>query len=187
MTPGLGRPHPSDWFVCGWRPAVIEIMASSWPGRHSVPGGNMAGSDHSRCGRFCRAASTTWARARGVAAWGSRVKTPGPGPVLPRLSAALTTQLLSGRLPARRRWINAWSRVWGLPWRVARQVAGRKVPLGNPALETEVRRLLRSESPLAPSGSLKDLLDLVRGLTSTARYGPNSWLLRRGGLPKQPI
>lgn len=47
---------------------------------------------------------------------GSRVSAPGPGPVLPRLSAGLARSLLKGRAPSRSRWISAWARVWEMPW-----------------------------------------------------------------------
>ena len=47
---------------------------------------------------------------------GAALRPPGPGPVLPRLRSSLVRRLLAGRLPARSRWIDAWSPVWDLPW-----------------------------------------------------------------------
>ncbi|HUG31341.1 MAG TPA: hypothetical protein VMM14_00495 [Acidimicrobiia bacterium] len=47
---------------------------------------------------------------------GTGADPPGPGPVLPRLSAGLVNRILSGRLPRRSRWIESWRRVWELPW-----------------------------------------------------------------------
>ncbi len=47
---------------------------------------------------------------------GTRARPPGPGPVLPRLSASLVRRLLSGRLPGRSRWVASWRPVWDMPW-----------------------------------------------------------------------
>ena len=55
----------------------------------------------------------------GAAVWQPVVgagKPPGPGPVLPRLPSRIARSLLSGRMPARSRWISGWTPVWGLPW-----------------------------------------------------------------------
>jgi hypothetical protein len=41
---------------------------------------------------------------------------PGPGPVLPRLRAGHLRRLLSGHVPRRSRWIEAWRPVWDMPW-----------------------------------------------------------------------
>lgn len=41
---------------------------------------------------------------------------PGPGPVLPPPGRRAVTTILQGRRPFRSRWIDAWRRVWGLPW-----------------------------------------------------------------------
>lgn len=41
---------------------------------------------------------------------------PGPGPVLPALSRAVATRLLSARWEPRGRWVKAWHVVWELPW-----------------------------------------------------------------------
>lgn len=55
----------------------------------------------------------------GAAVWQSVAagsSAPGPGPILPRLRSSTVRMLLTGRLPARSRWIRSWSQVWGLPW-----------------------------------------------------------------------
>ena len=55
----------------------------------------------------------------GAAVWqpfGSVGSPPGPGPVLPRLRRRTVATILSGRLPVRSRWINAWRQVWAMPW-----------------------------------------------------------------------
>jgi len=41
---------------------------------------------------------------------------PGPGPVLPRLRSSVVERMLSGRLPRRSRWVEAWRPVWEMPW-----------------------------------------------------------------------
>ena len=41
---------------------------------------------------------------------------PGPGPVLPRLRSGVARRMLSGQLPRRSRWIDAWRPVWEMPW-----------------------------------------------------------------------
>lgn len=46
----------------------------------------------------------------------TRMKPPGPGPVLPALSARVVRDLLRGRVPLRSRWVGAWERVWEMPW-----------------------------------------------------------------------
>lgn len=54
-----------------------------------------------------------------VAVWqpaGAVYEAPGPGPVLPRLRAGLARRLLTGQMPGRSRWIDAWRPVWELPW-----------------------------------------------------------------------
>lgn len=40
----------------------------------------------------------------------------GPGPVLPRLRPGVIRRLLSGSLPRRSRWLEAWRPVWDMPW-----------------------------------------------------------------------
>lgn len=47
--------------------------------------------------------------------WGG-IRRHGPGPVLPRLPSGTARALLSGRVPARSRWVQAWKGVWGMPW-----------------------------------------------------------------------
>jgi len=42
---------------------------------------------------------------------------PGPGPVLPPPGRSVVNALLHGRRPFRSRWVDAWKRVWELPWR----------------------------------------------------------------------
>lgn len=42
---------------------------------------------------------------------------PGPGLVLPPLGRGVLVSILAGRVEPRWRWIRAWTRVWGLPWR----------------------------------------------------------------------
>lgn len=42
---------------------------------------------------------------------------PGPGPVLPPPGRRVVNALLHGRRPFRSRWVQAWRRVWELPWR----------------------------------------------------------------------
>lgn len=44
------------------------------------------------------------------------VRPPGPGPVLPRLSALAARGLLAGRLPHKGRWLRVWEKVWAMPW-----------------------------------------------------------------------
>ncbi len=41
---------------------------------------------------------------------------PGPGPVLPRISALAVRQLLHLRRPVARSWIRSWKAVWEMPW-----------------------------------------------------------------------
>ena len=88
-----------------WPAVVVRCRAGEWPGstvplRSILPGTLLE----------VEGDPAVWQP------WGSKVKPPGPGPVLPRLGSGLTRQLLSGRLPARSRWINAWSKVWEMPW-----------------------------------------------------------------------
>lgn len=55
--------------------------------------------------------------ARGV--WqpvGHGATAPGPGPVLPHLRAGHLRRLLSGQLPRKSRWIEAWRPIWEMPW-----------------------------------------------------------------------
>ena len=55
----------------------------------------------------------------GASVWqptGPSSKPRGPGPVLPRLKQGLARGMLAGQLPARSRWIRAWSSVWDMPW-----------------------------------------------------------------------
>jgi hypothetical protein len=40
----------------------------------------------------------------------------GPGPVLPRLPAALVRRVLRGGHPGNGRWVRAWQQAWELPW-----------------------------------------------------------------------
>ncbi len=49
------------------------------------------------------------------AGWG--VTPPGPGVRLPRPRPATWRALAAGRRPVPDRWLRAWRRVWGLPWR----------------------------------------------------------------------
>ncbi len=44
------------------------------------------------------------------------IRPPGPGPILPRLSARRARDLLAGRLPGRGRWVRVWDLVWRMPW-----------------------------------------------------------------------
>ena len=88
-----------------WPAVVVRVSGDEWPGS-TVPveplyPGWLAPPD------------------RGAAVWqpvtpGSRP--PGPGPILPRLRARTTHQLLGGQMPLRSRWISAWRQVWSLPW-----------------------------------------------------------------------
>jgi hypothetical protein len=58
-------------------------------------------------------------RSERVAVWqrcGWRAKAPGPGPVLPRPRKSTVHALLSGRRPARDRWVRSWRKVWETPW-----------------------------------------------------------------------
>lgn len=88
-----------------WPAVVVRVSRDEWPGS-TVPveplyPGWLAPPD------------------RGAAVWqpvGSGARPPGPGPVLPRLRARTTRQLLGGHLPSRSRWISAWRQVWSLPW-----------------------------------------------------------------------
>ena len=62
-----------------------------------------------------------WMAPRSVdaAVWqpvGGSSNVPGPGPVLPRLKARTARDLLSGRLPRKSRWIDAWTQIWEMPW-----------------------------------------------------------------------
>lgn len=43
-------------------------------------------------------------------------RAPGPGPVLPRLRTGQLRRLLSGHIPRRSRWVEAWRPVWDMPW-----------------------------------------------------------------------
>ena len=55
----------------------------------------------------------------GTAVWqpaGATGPPPGAGPLLPRLKPGLVRGLLSGRIPAKSRWIAAWRQVWDIPW-----------------------------------------------------------------------
>ncbi len=45
-----------------------------------------------------------------------RIDPPGPGLVVPRVSAARVAALLGGRQPRRGRWISGWREVWARPW-----------------------------------------------------------------------
>ncbi|HET9258497.1 MAG TPA: hypothetical protein VFP42_00035 [Acidimicrobiia bacterium] len=47
---------------------------------------------------------------------GGSGRAPGPGPVLPRLRAGQLRRLLSGQVPRRSRWVDAWRPVWDMPW-----------------------------------------------------------------------
>lgn len=47
---------------------------------------------------------------------GGGAEPPGPGPVLPRLRAGVVRRMLSGHLPRRSRWMDAWRPVWEMPW-----------------------------------------------------------------------
>lgn len=47
---------------------------------------------------------------------GAGANPPGPGPVLPRLTAGTVRRLLAGHLPRRSKWIVAWRPVWEMPW-----------------------------------------------------------------------
>lgn len=40
----------------------------------------------------------------------------GPGPVLPTPGRAMTRRMLTGGLPRRGRWVNAWRQAWEMPW-----------------------------------------------------------------------
>ena len=88
-----------------WPAVVVRVSGDEWPGS-TVPveplyPGWLAPPD------------------RGAAVWqpvASGTRPPGPGPVLPRLRARTTRQLLGGHMPSRSRWINAWRQVWSLPW-----------------------------------------------------------------------
>ncbi len=44
------------------------------------------------------------------------IRPPGPGPVLPRLGARRSRDLLAGRVPSRGRWLRVWEKVWRMPW-----------------------------------------------------------------------
>ena len=44
------------------------------------------------------------------------IRPPGPGPVLPRLTARKARGLLAGRMPGRGRWLEVWKTVWRMPW-----------------------------------------------------------------------
>ena len=58
-------------------------------------------------------------RHAGTAVWqpsGGMQRPPGAGPVMPRLRPAMVRGLLSGRVPAKSRWITAWRQVWDIPW-----------------------------------------------------------------------
>ncbi len=88
-----------------WPAVVVRCQAGGWHGptvplRAILPGALLEVEGH----------PAVWQP------WGPRAKPPGPGPILPRLGLGLTRQLLSGRLPARSRWIKAWTEVWGMPW-----------------------------------------------------------------------
>jgi len=47
---------------------------------------------------------------------GRAERPPGPGPVLPRLPSSTLRRILTGSLPRRSRWVEAWRPVWELPW-----------------------------------------------------------------------
>ena len=98
-------------------PSLIEVLAARWP---AVVVRCRAGGWPGPTVPFRAILPGTLFDSQGDPAvwqpWGSRAKPPGPGPVLPNLGSGLTRQLLSGRLPARSRWINAWSKVWEMPW-----------------------------------------------------------------------
>lgn len=92
-------------FASNWPAVVVRCARGDWPGpvvpvRALFPGLLAETDSH-------------------PAVWqplGSRVRPPGPGPILPRLSSGMARSLLAGRVPIRRRWIAAWERVWEMPW-----------------------------------------------------------------------
>lgn len=88
-----------------WPAVVVRVFGDEWPGL-TVP---------------VEPLYPGWLAPleRGAAVWqpvAAGTRPPGPGPVLPRLRARTTHQLLSGHMPSRSRWINAWRQVWSLPW-----------------------------------------------------------------------
>jgi hypothetical protein len=91
--------------AAAWPSVIIRCRAEEWPWpvvplRGLLPGSLFDYEDH----------PAVWQP------WGLRARPPGPGPILPRLGAGMTRQILAGRLPARSRWIDAWVKVWSLPW-----------------------------------------------------------------------
>ncbi len=88
-----------------WPAVVIRCRQGQWEGRNVPVRALLPG--------FLRSTEQEPAVWQPV---GARVRPPGPGPVLPRLTGSLVRRLLGGRTALRARWVRAWDNVWSMPW-----------------------------------------------------------------------
>ena len=104
------------------------------------------------------------------------VRPPGPGPVLPRLSARRARHLLTGRLPDRGPWLESVERglgdAVGVIERVASQIASGGAPLRRGEIAVDAGRRLRLAAPDRADELAGVVADHVLGL------GPLEALLR---------
>src|SRR5690606_24768558 len=105
---GLGAGDAHDLvfrLASGWPAIVVRLAEHRWAGRVVPVVPLYPGVLAPTAG-----GPSVWQRVRGGSV------APGPGPVLPPVSAANVRRALSGAAPLPGRWLRSWRVVWGLPW-----------------------------------------------------------------------